>query len=1312
MLRAAAFYAVAVLLISVSGRHVSSGDDNEELAGFLKGSVRKHFVTKFSEKVSMSDIMKQLPHASHVRPVPGGGHCIFTSLDNISKMPWKVLSVKEMKSHHKCKHALVEPSQPTPTSFVVTLTEDMSTEEIVSILLARDIPVDKIRKGKQSSATDVKVEILLKSHENYNAALKTLSSLDNVRWMEKSRSFEPQNNIASWTTQGEVVDTHPLWDAGFDGSGEIVHIGDTGLDYDACFFHDPDQTVKFYPESNPLHRKVLSYVECQDFEIVDHQDQRGAHGTHVAGTFTGKSLSEHKNMNGGVPEAKLVFGDLQCGGRAMFLPPDLFELYEPGRVMGARVSSNSWGSTEAPVIYQGTETETDSFTWNNPNFLPVFAAGNRRNGGILSPATSKNSLTVGAHVNNPNKLMRDQVASFSARGPTYDRRPKPDIMAPGKSLTSSASDGSLHTFQCSLESKEGTSMATPVVAAAATMVRQYFRSGYYPSGTKNPSHAFEPSSTLIKAMIIHSGEHMSSVKYNDLPNSDEGFGRMQIYNLIPGTKHERVYVVNGDHVKQDQNIVRCFTLSSAPKGVKTGTVNFRATMTFLDPPAAEGSHYSLVNDIDLTIQTPSGDLLRSNASKFHTGNNNVERIEAAEFIPGKYLVIITGYDVIETHPFVGVPYSLVVSGASLKHESDITKCAPLGCPKVNGKVCNGKGTCNQQTGLCECDDSHHHVACDLCSNQHLCNDRGTCNEDTLQCQCILTAVGNNCESCAEGWFGPKCEGDCNCVHGTCNKETGLCTCDDHWQGSHCDRCDTNLRGETCEDKSHWCVNRQIINIKDQEGYIEISSGPKYDNGMNCMWLIQPPSPENEVEITFNWIQIENKFDYIHVFAGETVAAKQLYSFARGTGSGDTVTSTGTTLIRFISDSIENEKGFELHYKIKKTCPTDGNSYCNGHGRCVGSGDCECIGVWDPETLCKTKRLATTPTPTAAPIKETPVPTPYPTTISNCPHDGNAYCNNNGRCINNGQCSCNEGYDPATLCKDLINAPTPTKLPVAVTEAPALTPQSFLVCDDPSHCRCKKGSSFRGKECSVQFENWWSPYVCNGHGDQHPNDNTCTCLSGWKGENCQWCSKYDCITSELTFSVPYHHTLSTETTFFKMIPNSLRGAGIKIKVCLSSPKWHPYTVAIWVGDYYPLESNWNKTGVAEDLCLTVTGWNEEDTVYVLGLKSEVGAPAPQLIRLEVVSEEITPELYGISVEVQDPEHLDSTGFDVISEGILTDPPTPAPIARRGLMFLAIGLLIGVFITVVPITLWWKVTKSKRDLEKNFERKEREMQEQQK
>lgn len=55
---------------------------------------------------------------------------------------------------------------------------------------------------------------------------------------------------------------------------------------------------------------------------------------------------------------------------------------------------------------------------------------------------------------------------------------------------------------CALGVDRGTSMATPVVAGAAALARQYFAGGWYPAGAPQAASAFAPSAPLLKAVLL------------------------------------------------------------------------------------------------------------------------------------------------------------------------------------------------------------------------------------------------------------------------------------------------------------------------------------------------------------------------------------------------------------------------------------------------------------------------------------------------------------------------------------------------------------------------------------------------------------------------------------------------------------------------------------------------------------------------------------------------------------------------------------------------------------------------------------------
>lgn len=165
----------------------------------------------------------------------------------------------------------------------------------------------------------------------------------------------------------------------------------------------------------------------------------------------------------------------------------------------------------------------------------------------------KHSLSMGARIRWPVLMIDGEdseryLSSFSGRGPTKDMRLKPDVVAPGQRITSSRSDGTLDSSQCdpigssTLKALSGTSMAAPVAAAAAVLVRQYFVDGHYPRALSegaqdDPDRDYRhPSAALIKAMLIQSGVAMGGTvttklakeKVTPPPSYFQGHGRIQL----------------------------------------------------------------------------------------------------------------------------------------------------------------------------------------------------------------------------------------------------------------------------------------------------------------------------------------------------------------------------------------------------------------------------------------------------------------------------------------------------------------------------------------------------------------------------------------------------------------------------------------------------------------------------------------------------------------------------------------------------------------------------------------------------------------
>jgi len=513
-----------------------------------------------------------------------------------------------------------------------------------------------------------------------------LAERNDVFWVGRRYRRTLQNNDVVWIDQSGLDGgmTTPVHDQGVHGEGQIGAVLDTGVDADSCFYRDgalglPPANDGSGTVVDMNQRKIIAvdFLDPgEDPSDPTHWDTHG-HGSHVAGTMVGDDLANeivHDTGDGLAPGAKVVIQDAgfapdDCGDLPGIGCPvtDLIPVFQQAYDQGARVHNNSWNDNENAAVqnaYTDASEDVDEFTWNNPDFLVLFGAGNSVLGGygtVGSPGTCKNGMSIGSTYNG---LTANRLSDYSSWGPTDDGRLKPDVLSPGQNVISCASDFDVTTNNCTTYSSYGTSHASPGAAGAALLIRQYFVDGFYPTGTANAPDGFYPTAALVKAMLINSATPIdidAPANPIEAPGIEQGWGRVMLDNAMHFAGEARdLYVDEHGGFTSPTDPPVTYRLD-----VLDSSEPLKVTLAWTDHPSTPAASTHLVNDLDLRVDGAGGGW-QGNAflhgQSHHLGDpdrvDNVEGVMVENPAPGTYSIQVSPYAI----PSGPQPFVLVVTG--------------------------------------------------------------------------------------------------------------------------------------------------------------------------------------------------------------------------------------------------------------------------------------------------------------------------------------------------------------------------------------------------------------------------------------------------------------------------------------------------------------------------------------------------------------------------------------------------------------------------------------------------------------------------
>lgn len=459
--------------------------------------------------------------------------------------------------------------------------------------------------------------------------VKSLATLNNVLYIEVDNPVEPYLKEAVPSVGADYY----RW--GLSGVSIPIGVIDSG-------FSVP-------PGASPGHDDLFNKSACgKNFSGGSQSEvwvDGSGHGTGVLGIISGTG-DLYRDHQGIAPGAGISILDklrlAKWGNTQKSLLGSLKYMNEASACGGSKplIVNLSGGS---PTVSSGTDKvsrRVDANTWDHA-ILHVNAAGNSGSAPdtVGTPESAKTAFSIGHIAESGN------IVSTSSRGPTADKRMKPNIVAVGSMRRHQ--NPLFGGYPYTLDS--GTSFAAPLVTGIAARAMEF-----------DPELKGKPA--VVRALLMASAIRRSG----DLP-FDYGLGELSSVTASWNRDHP-----DGWYSGFTSANISATQAASVNITVAQGVSKLIAVLTWDEPEASSGAGKAVLSDLDLYVDQ-GATCGSTNCGNFvsDSTNDNVEYVIVDRPPAGTYRLSIHNWDVVRAGARAGLAWTVIRGNEKGELEIDI-----------------------------------------------------------------------------------------------------------------------------------------------------------------------------------------------------------------------------------------------------------------------------------------------------------------------------------------------------------------------------------------------------------------------------------------------------------------------------------------------------------------------------------------------------------------------------------------------------------------------------------------------------------------